>query len=126
MMVPVPGDNSPRRAGDAFGEDNPWFAFQAMNLHRLDPDMLAAVLAGPEVMLDGYEPETLLPAIRCPVLLLQADPAAGGMLSDGEVARSLRLLPRGRHVRLEGIGHELHGPHAQRVLDAMAPFLASV
>ena len=39
-----------------------------------DPDMLAAVLAGPDSMLGGYDPETLLPAISCPVLLLQACP----------------------------------------------------
>ena len=38
----------------------------------------------------------------------------------------LRLLPRATHVRLEGIGHELHGRHAQRVLDAIDPFLETV
>ena len=75
---------------------------------------------------EGYDPETLLPAISCPVLILQADPAAGGALSDEEVEKGLRLLPRATHVRLEGIGHELHGLHAQRVLDAIGPFLESV
>jgi pimeloyl-ACP methyl ester carboxylesterase len=126
MRVAVPGTDASVRAGDAFGEDSPWFAFQATNLHRLDPDMLAAVLAGPDTMLEGYDPEILLPAIACPVLLLQADPTAGGGLSDADVERGLRLLPRPTHVRLDGVGHELHGLHAQRVLEAMAPFLADV
>jgi pimeloyl-ACP methyl ester carboxylesterase len=126
MPVFVPGIEEPVRAGDAFGEDNPWFEFQAMNLHRLDPGMLAAVRIGRAVMREGYDPETLLPAISCPVLILQADPAAGGALSDEEVEKGLRLLPRATHVRLEGIGHELHGLHAQRVLDAIGPFLESV
>ncbi|MFL5760700.1 MAG: alpha/beta fold hydrolase [Thermomicrobiales bacterium] len=123
MMVSVPGTDSPVRAGDAFGEANPWFDFQALNLHRLDPGMLAAVLAGPEVMLDGYEPEKLLPAISCPVLILQADPDAGGGMSDAEVEKGMRLLPRPTLVRLEGIGHELHGLHAQRIFDVMSQFL---
>src|SRR5437879_6888019 len=37
-----------RPAREIFGEDNPWFAFMALSLHQLDPDMLAAVLGGPE------------------------------------------------------------------------------
>ncbi len=77
-------------------------------------------------MLEGYEPEALLPAITCPVLILQGDPAAGGLLSDREVERALRLLPRPTHLRLEGIGHELHGVHPERVLAAMGPFLDTV
>ncbi|MDP9359760.1 MAG: alpha/beta hydrolase [Chloroflexota bacterium] len=126
MPVSVPGASSPVRAGDAFGEESPWFAFQAANLNRLDPGVLTAVLEGPEVMLAGYDPEVLLPAISCPVLILQADPAEGGLLSDAEVEKGLRLLPHARHVRLEGIGHELHGLHADRVLEAITPFLDAV
>lgn len=128
MPVAVRKGEAPRRAADIFGEDSPWFELQATNLHQLDPDVLAAVLEGPETMLEGYDPQALLPAIRCPVLLLQADPAAGGVLQDEEVRTGLRLLPHATHVRLEGIGHELHGPpgQTQRVLDAMAPFLQSV
>jgi pimeloyl-ACP methyl ester carboxylesterase len=126
--MPRPGGGPPQRAVEVFGANHPWFAFQAQNLHQLDPDMLAAVLAGPEVMLAGYEPAQLLPAISCPVLLLQADPAAGGLLRDAEVALGLRLLPQATHVQVVGIGHELHGPHANvpRVLEAIQPFLEAV
>lgn len=126
MPVPVPGAGTAVRAGDAFGEDNPWFGFQADNLHRLDPGVLAAVLEGPEIMLEGYEPEVLLPAITCPVLILQADPATGGLLTDREVERALRLLPRPTHLRLDGIGHELHGLHPARIAEAIGPFLDAV
>jgi pimeloyl-ACP methyl ester carboxylesterase len=126
MPVPVPGTDAPVRAEVAFGAESTWFAFQATNLHRQDPDMLAAILAGPEVMLEGYDPETLLPAIACPVLILQADPAAGGMLTDAEVAKGLRLLRHPTHLRLERIGHELHGAHPQRVFEAISPFVESV
>jgi pimeloyl-ACP methyl ester carboxylesterase len=126
MPVSVPGIESPVRAEDAFGDESPWFTFQATNLHRQDPDMLAAVLAGPGVMLEGYDPETLLPAITCPVLILQADPGAGALLSDREVERALRLLLRPTHLRLEGVGHELHGTHPQRVLEAISSFVETV
>ncbi len=126
MSISVPGASSTVRAGDAFGEESPWFAFQAANLNRLDPGVLTAVLEGPEVMLAGYDPEVLLPAISCPVLILQADPAEGGLLSDSEVEKGLRLLPHATHVRLEGIGHELHGLHVDRVLAAITPFLNAV
>jgi pimeloyl-ACP methyl ester carboxylesterase len=97
---------------------------QAENLYVLDPEMLDAVLAGPEITLEGYDGQRLLPAISCPVLILQADPALGGM-TDSDVEAALRLLPAGRHVRLEGIGHPLHGPpwQVQQVLRAITPFL---
>lgn len=126
--VVLPGESTPRRAADVFGEDSPWFEFQATNLHQLDPDMLGAVLAGPKIMLEGYDPDMLLPAIRCPVLLLQGDPAVGGLLSDAEVQRGLSLLSSAMHVRLQGIGHELHGPPGQEqdVLWAIASFLERV
>jgi pimeloyl-ACP methyl ester carboxylesterase len=127
--MPVPSrEGAPGRADDVFGEDNPWFEFQAQNLNLLDPGVLAAVLEGPQFMLRGYKPEQLLPAISCPVLLLQADAAFGGMLRDEEVEMGLRLLPAASHVRLQGIGHELQGPpeQASRVFEAISPFLASL
>jgi pimeloyl-ACP methyl ester carboxylesterase len=86
--------------------------------------MLAAVLAGPEAMLDGYDPDTLLPNIGCPTLLLQADPLGplqGGVMRNQDVELGLRLLPNAHHVRLNGVGHPLNDTPA--VLAAIAPFL---
>jgi pimeloyl-ACP methyl ester carboxylesterase len=128
MPIPVPSRQELQRAGDVFGEDNGWFPYQAENLHLLDPDMLAAVLQGPDYMLEGYDTERLLPAISCPVLILRADPAVWSALQDEEIRRALELLPDGRVVQLDGIGHELHSPpdHAAVVLHAMEEFLASI
>jgi pimeloyl-ACP methyl ester carboxylesterase len=124
----VPGETTPRRYADIVGEDSPWFEFQAINLHRLDPDMLAAVLAGPDHLLAGYDPERTLPAIACPVLLLQADPAAGGGLPDEDARHALQLLRQGSRVRLVGIGHHLYGHTGQipHVIQAITPFLEKV
>jgi pimeloyl-ACP methyl ester carboxylesterase len=126
MPITAPPGASERRAEDVFGVGNPWFAFQAWNLHVLDPGVLATVLEGPAAVRAGYDFDLLLPRITCPVLLLQADPDLGGLLRDEDVAHALTLLPNATHVRLTGIGHELHGPpdQAQLVLDAMTPFLS--
>jgi pimeloyl-ACP methyl ester carboxylesterase len=126
MPVPVPGEADLRPAQEVLGEHSPYFAHQSESLHQLDPDMLAAVLAGPHVMLAGYDPQRLLPAITCPVLLLQADPYQGGVLRDDEVALGLRLLPQASHRRLDGLGHPLHAVDPPRVLEAIIPFLDSL
>jgi pimeloyl-ACP methyl ester carboxylesterase len=123
MPIPVPGESALRPAHEVMGEDSPWYAHQAVSLQQLDPDMLSAVLAGPETMLDGYEPDVLLPAIACPVLLLQADPKYGSALPDEEVARGLSLLSRASHLRLNGLGHPLHSKAPVAVIDAISPFL---
>jgi pimeloyl-ACP methyl ester carboxylesterase len=125
MLVARPGESRPRPAREVMGENSPWFAFQATSLHQLDPDMLTAVLTGPQAMLNGYDPGTLLPAITCPVLLLQADSRQGAALCDEDVVLGLRLLPRATHVRLDGIGHTLHAIPDQipQILQAVSPFL---
>jgi hypothetical protein len=92
-------------------------------VHQLDPDMLAAVLVGPSVMLEGYEPEKLLPAIACPVLLVQADPRFGNALSDHDVALGLRLLRNVTHVRVDGLGHPLHAIQPARMAELFQAFL---
>jgi pimeloyl-ACP methyl ester carboxylesterase len=70
--------------------------------------------------------DELLPAIRCPVLLLQADPAAGGVMTDAEVERALPLLRQPRHVRLEQTGHFLFDPQKEPALRAMIEFFHSI
>ncbi len=104
MPVAVPGEDELRPASEVLGADSPYFAQQSVSLHQLDPDMLAAVLVGPSVMLEGYEPEELLPAIACPVLLVQADPRFGNAQSDHDLALGLRLLRKVTHARVDGTG----------------------
>jgi pimeloyl-ACP methyl ester carboxylesterase len=126
MAVYIPSLHTPRPAHEVLGQDSPYFTLQATSLHQLDPDMLAAVNAGPLPMLEGYEPETLLPAITCPVLLLQADPREGSALSDADVKLGLELLPSATHLRMDGLGHPLHSARPQRIAQAIGPFLASL
>ena len=120
----IPGQDEPVTMREKHGEDSSVFTWVATNLYYNDPDMLTAVLDG--TMTAGYEMEKVLPAIRCPVLLLQADPDAGGMMTDGEVERALPLLADPRHVRFEQIGHALLHPDKEPVLRAVVEFLNSL
>ncbi len=96
----------------------------AKSLTQLDPSAMDAFHSGE--MMVGYEPETILPMVSCPVLLLQADPACGGLMTDGDVERALALLKDGKHVAFPGFGHGLHVDNADPVLQAVTEFLATV
>lgn len=118
-------DSSQRPAVEVFGKGHPWFEAMALNLHLLDPDMLAAVLDF-EAMHAALQPYTILRRLACPVLILQADPACGGLLPDHEVDQALSLLPEAQHVKFEGIGHALHNEEKEPVLNAVLRFIESV
>ena len=92
------------RAGDLMAKDSPWFDFMAGCLRDLDSTMLDAVIEFDE-MHAGYEADRLLPEISCPVLLIQADPAYGGALSEEDVAVARSLLRDVRVARIDKVGH---------------------
>jgi pimeloyl-ACP methyl ester carboxylesterase len=117
--IEVPGQEDPLPARMVFGDDSAWFAWMATNLAQLDPASLAVLIHDAERFVEGYALEALLPAIDCPVWLLQADPAAGGLMHDDEVRLAQRLSPWVRHQQLAGVGHPLHGTHPALVRDAL-------
>ena len=94
-------------------------------VYQTDPDVYAAFLDDFEKTAVGYEMESLLPAIHCPVLLLQADPTAGGVMTDDEAARAVRLLPQATHVFLTELSHVLHNEQKAPVLAAIKTFFES-
>jgi pimeloyl-ACP methyl ester carboxylesterase len=92
---------------EIFGEGSPIIHELAERLYLHDPDMLGMLIEDYEQVAAGYDLETVLPAIHCPVLLVQADPAAGGALTDAEVQRALPLLANPTHRRFSGMDHML-------------------
>ncbi len=118
----VPGQSEPVPMREVMGEDAPVFEWLAANLYQQDPDMLAALIDRFEDAAAGYEMEMVLPAIECPVLLMQADRAVGGLMTDAEVAQASRLLAQPQHVKLEGVSHVLHNEQREPVLEALLSF----
>jgi pimeloyl-ACP methyl ester carboxylesterase len=121
--VEVPGESEPVPFRQVVGEDSPVFdQWLAPNLYHHDPDMLGALIERFEATATGYEMERVLPAIECPVLLMQADPSAGGLMTDDEVGQALPVLARPHHVKLEGISHILHMERKELVVRALERF----
>jgi len=107
------------------GEDAPVYTWLATNLQQNDPDMLTALIDRYETTAAGYEMNSVLPSIQCPVLLLQADPTVGGLMTDREVELALPLLDRPRHIRLQGISHILHIERKEPIVQALKVFFQS-
>jgi len=105
-----------------YGEDSPVFLWLAENLYHQDPDMLSAILDRFDDTVAGYEMELVLPKVKCPTLLLQADPTTGGLMTDGEVQQALPLLSNPSHIKLANLSHTLHNERKEPVLAALKKF----
>lgn len=102
-------------------------AHNARSDHPHDPTAAGtAMVRDFDAIFAAWRPETVLPAVRCPVLFLQADPASGGVVSDDDLARMLPLLPDARHTRFAGVSHALWGERPDDVLATTEPFLADL
>lgn len=110
------------RIGDT--RDAAQLRFAADSLRRLDPGVFEPILDGE--WLDGFDVDRVFHGIRCPGLLLQADYAAGGMLTDADAEHVLSLNNRLSRVQFPGIAHGIHWTSTERLLNAVLPFLESV
>ncbi len=108
LPAQVPGQDKPGRLGDLPGMDAVYLRGWAKHLSQADPDVILYHAGGrmheyvEQLDLDG-----VLGRIPCPVLLVQADPSHGGLVTDGDAEHVLSLLADGLHVKLEGAGHGL-------------------
>jgi pimeloyl-ACP methyl ester carboxylesterase len=96
----------------------------ARMLTELDPEAITPLVAGR--WLEGIDFQAVLRRVRCPVLLLQADEAAGGMLSDAEAAKMLACLGDGSPARFPGIGHQIHWLAPEALLRHLLAFLEAL
>ncbi|MDH4453884.1 MAG: alpha/beta hydrolase [Verrucomicrobiota bacterium] len=104
--------------------DRASLAWSAECLSQLDPEVLTPVIEGR--WLDGYDFPSLLSGLRCPTLLLQADPSAGGALTDADAESLKSIISTCQHVRFPGCGHNLHRDRPESVLQAFADIAASL
>jgi pimeloyl-ACP methyl ester carboxylesterase len=63
------------------------------------------------------------PRVTVPVLVVQADPAEGGVLGDEVAGDFVARLPRGLLVRLAGAGHAVHATRPVEAAEAVREFL---
>ena len=60
-----------------------------------------------EEYFEGYRAWDFLRDVGCPIMLVQADPDAGALLSHDDVKKALQMNPGIKHVLVEGVGHNL-------------------
>lgn len=122
IQLRFPGFEEPLRLEELAGNSEAALLEWARTVERTDPEALAMSLD--RSAFADWDPERILPRIACPVLLLQANPALDGLLSDADVELAMRLLPRAKHVSFPLLGHALFMQQASPVLRAVDEFLA--
>jgi pimeloyl-ACP methyl ester carboxylesterase len=120
LRNPLTGHNVPLRET----RDAAAIRFAAAAVRQLDPAVLQPIVAGQ--WLDGYDVEGVGRSLQCPILLLQADHAVGGMLIDDDVALWGQIVPDLTVVRFHGAGHMLHWQRTHEVASAVTAFLESL
>jgi pimeloyl-ACP methyl ester carboxylesterase len=71
---------------------------------------------------DYFAIDSALRADDAPTLLLQADRTRGGVLTDEQAARALRLLPHGELAHVLGAGHAIHAEKPREFVDLIGRF----
>lgn len=124
MQIVVPGLDHPIALGDLPGNDEAYLLKWADCLSNVDPETLAMMLDGST--LADFDGPALLSQMRCPTLILQANPELGGLMPDVEIAMAMRLLAQPRLVKFPLLGHALHLQKPQPVLKVVTEFLESL
>ena len=114
IIVGERADGTPLRVRDQ--RDELSRRFSAESLAMIDPAVLGPIVAGQ--WLDGFDFAALAGRVRCPVWLLQADAAHGGMLNDDDAELLASLLPAAavERIRFPGAGHSLHWAQPARLV----------
>jgi pimeloyl-ACP methyl ester carboxylesterase len=73
-----------------------------------------------EAMLNTTRPDP--PVVTRPTLVIQADPARGGVLGDAAARAFVERLPRGKLLKIPGASHALHASHPAEVAHAILDF----
>jgi pimeloyl-ACP methyl ester carboxylesterase len=102
IPIQVPGQNTAIRAGDNPKVDAIHIQQHAITLSHLDPSVLEYHAEGRATeFLEGFDLDQFLGRISCPVLLLQADPSLGGMMTSKIIQHVQSILPNAVHVFIE-------------------------
>ncbi len=120
--VQVPGRPDLVRLGDV--RDAISLRFSAACLKHLDPEVLQWPLDGR--WLEGSDVESTLTRVKVPTLLIQADTALGGVLPDADARAAATLIRESVHIKLPGVGHNVHSTMTECFMLLVLPFLNSL
>lgn len=121
--IPVPGPSgTPVPLGTL--RDAASLRFVAKCVRDLDPAALTPALEGP--WLGGFDVIETARRVRCPVLLVAADPAYGGMLPPDDADPLTAALADCTRVDLAGCGHLPHTQNPVATLRVLHAFLDSL
>lgn len=120
--LPPPGGGAPRRLGDV--RDAASLRFTARCLADVDPRVFAPLFDGS--WLAGLPWDATLAAVRCPVLLLRADMALGGMLPADDADALERHVGDLTRIECRGVGHTIHAQAPDVLARFLLPFLESL
>ena len=122
IRISVPGREQSARLGDS--RDATSLRFTARALKQLDPAVLRPIIDGQ--WLAGFDWQALIPRVQCPVLVLQADGACGGMLTDADADLLAANLADCTRIRFPNSPHLIHWAQADLLLRHVIGFLESV
>ena len=122
LSVPAPGRSGLTKLGQLRSAES--LRFSARCLAQLDPEVFTPVIEGR--WLDSYDERGLCAQVRCPVLLLQGDPSAGGALLEADADTAMAALPSCRRIRFPGVGHLIHQDQLAAALRALQEFATNL
>jgi pimeloyl-ACP methyl ester carboxylesterase len=117
-----PATNSVQRLSDV--RDPVFLKFTGQSLAQLDPRVLEPIVAGD--WLRGYDMHELIPRIAAPTLLLRADPAVGGMLTEDDARWCREHLRDGTLLDYPGVPHLIHQARPKELATHVLGFVASL
>jgi pimeloyl-ACP methyl ester carboxylesterase len=124
IELQLPGLDELVRIGDLPGNDQAYLLRWAECVRDADPDTYCMSVDGSSLV--DWDGEGLLKQIRCPTLLLQANPDLGGLMSNKDVDAAVTYIANSKVVRFPTLGHALYMQQADPVLRAIREFLAQL
>ncbi|MDB5340508.1 MAG: ydjP 2, partial [Planctomycetaceae bacterium] len=122
IPIGVPGRGPAVHLGNS--RDMTSLRFTARCLTQMAPQVLSPILDG--TWLHGFDREAIVEQVSCPVLLLQADSACGGMLTDEDAESLTADLPDCTRVRFPNSPHLIHWAQTDALLRQVVGFLESL
>jgi pimeloyl-ACP methyl ester carboxylesterase len=113
---------------DQPGVTSQWHLFFAGCLWDLDPTYFDAMLNDFDRFIEGYDYQSILAKISCPVLFLRGEPRLGAVMTDDEFSWLQKHCANVQCTQITGLGHLLHLQEEGQmpVLNAVSAFLDRV